>query len=195
LTFGLLAVAKPALTVFVGEAYVGGTLPLMILFLAFGLTAFSVGVTPMLVAISGTRMSMVATAASVLVGLASAYFLLPIWGIVGTSVARGLAMVASAGFVLLVLDRRKAMGLDVEAIWKSLVAGIVMSVVLFGAQMILYSRLLLPVYVVLGGITYLAVLRLLKTVRKDDLDLVSRYLGSRLGFARKLLAMMVVSDQ
>jgi hypothetical protein len=104
-------------------------------------------------------------------------------------------MVASAGFVLLVLDRRKAMGLDVEAIWKSLVAGIVMSVVLFGAQMILYSRLLLPVYVVLGGITYLAVLRLLKTVRKDDLDLVSRYLGSRLGFARKLLAMMVVSDQ
>jgi len=195
LTFGLLAVAKPALTVFVGEAYVGGTLPLMILCLAFGLTAFSVGVTPMLVAISGTRMSMVATAASVLVGLASAYFLLPIWGIVGTSVARGLAMVASAGFVLLVLDRRKAMGLDVEAIWKSLVAGIVMSVVLFGAQMILYSRLLLPVYVVLGGITYLAVLRLLKTVRKDDLDLVSRYLGSRLGFARKLLAMMVVSDQ
>ena len=43
LTFGLLAVAKPALTVFVGEAYVGGTLPLMILCLAFGLTAFSVG--------------------------------------------------------------------------------------------------------------------------------------------------------
>ena len=193
LAFGLLAVAKPALTVFVGEAYVGGTLPLMILCLAFGLTAFSVGVTPMLIAISGTRMSMVATAASVFVGLASAYFLLPLWGIVGTSVARGLAIVAGAGFVLLVLHRRKAMRLDVEAIWKSLAAGVVMEAVLFGAQMILYSRLLLPVYVVLGGITYLVALRLLKIVRRDDVDLIARFLGPRLNFACKLLDAIVVS--
>lgn len=193
LAFGLLAVAKPALTVFVGEAYAGGTLPLMILCLAFGLTAFSVGVTPMLLAISETRMSMVVTAASVLIGLASAYFLLPIWGIVGASIARGLAMVGSTGLVLLVLDRRKAMGLDVETIWKSLVAGIVMSIVLFGAQIIMYSRLLLPVYVVLGAITYLVALRLLKTVRKDDVDLLARYLGPRLNFASKLLDAIVVS--
>ena len=52
LAFGLLATAKPALTFFVGEAYSGGAVPLMIFSLAFALTAFGSHLTPMLMALA-----------------------------------------------------------------------------------------------------------------------------------------------
>jgi O-antigen/teichoic acid export membrane protein len=193
LAFGLLATARPALTLFVGKAYADGTLPLMILSLAFGVTVFAVGVSPMMLAISETRLYMAITVVSVVLGLMSASILLPIMGIVGASVARGVAMVASTGLMLVVLSRKKAMALDVEAIWKSLVAGALMAIILFGAQMVAYNRLLLPGYVVLGGATYLVTLRLLKTVRKEDVNLMDRFLGSKLRFATKLLEALVVS--
>ena len=87
LAFGLLATAKPALTFFVGEAYSGGAVPLMIFSLAFALTAFGSHLTPMLTALAKTREILWITVASTVFALASAYALLPFLGIVGASVA------------------------------------------------------------------------------------------------------------
>ena len=55
-----------------------------------------------------------------------------------------------------------------------------------------YSSFLLPAYVVLGLIVYLAALRLLKAVREHDIELIRKYLGTRLGFASKLLGIVLV---
>lgn len=187
LGFGLLATAQPAITLFVGHAYIGGVEPLMILCGVFALVAFGIGLGPMLLALSHTRAIMLITAASVLVGLVSAFFLLPVAGIVGASIARGLALAGSTILTVVVLKRRKALRLDFEAAWKSLVAGGAMVAVLLLAQAVAYNRLLLPVYVVLGAIVYLVALRLLKAIREDDVRLFRRYLGPRFGFAATVL--------
>jgi len=55
-----------------------------------------------------------------------------------------------------------------------------------------YSSFLLPAYVVLGLIVYLAALRLLKAVQEHDIELIRKYLGTRLGFASKLLGIVLV---
>ena len=92
---------------------------------------------------------------------------------------------------LVILNRKKAISLDVEAIWKSFAAGLVMAAILVMTQMVIYSKLLLPMYVILGSITYLVILRILKTVRQHDVDLIGRYLGSRLRFVVRVLALAV----
>ena len=192
LALGLLATAKPALTLFVGQAYVSGTGPLMILSGVFGLTVFGIALGPMLVALSRTRSALLITVASVLVALISAYVFLPIFGIIGAAIARGVAMVVPLGLTIVILRRDKAMLLDIEAIWKSVVAGAVMAAVIVFAQMLIYSRLLLPVYMVLGAFVYLTLLRVLKAVRRHDVELIERYLGPRLGFASGLLGTILV---
>jgi hypothetical protein len=59
--------------------------------------------------------------------------------------------------------------------------------------MVFYSWILLPAYVVLGLIVYLAALRILKAVREHDIELIHKYLGTRLGFASKLLAAILIA--
>jgi O-antigen/teichoic acid export membrane protein len=193
LAFGLFATAKPALTLFVGEAYVGGVVPLMVLSLAFGLTAVVLVLSPMLTALAKTREIMWVTVASVVLGLVSAYVMLPFMGIVGASVARDIAMFASLALTIFVLERMRAMSVDVEMVWKSLVAGVAMAGVIIVVQMIVYSKLLLPVYFLLGILVYVILLRLLSAVRKHDIDLIERYLGPRLGFVARLLGTILVA--
>jgi O-antigen/teichoic acid export membrane protein len=193
LSFGLLATAKIALTTFVGQAYVGGTNALAILSFFFALTAFGSVLGAMLVALSETRMVMWITVASVLMAVGSAYVLLPFFGITGASIARGLVMVASLALTIIALKKKNAVSIDLTTLWKTLVAGGVMAAVLVLVQLVFYSSFLLPAYMVLGGIIYLTILRLLKAVQPHDIDLIHRYLGTRLGFVSKLLAAILVA--
>ncbi len=193
LSFGLLATAKIALTTFVGQAYVGGTDSLAILSFFFALTAFGTVLGAMLVALSETRMVLWITVASVLLAVSSAYLLLPLMGITGASIARGLVMVASLALTIIVLKKKNAVSIDLTTLWKTLVAGGVMAGVLVLVQLIFYNSFLLPAYMVLGGTIYLAALRVLKAVQAHDIELIHKYLGTRLGFVSKLLAAILIA--
>jgi len=195
LALGLLATAKPALTLFVGGSYVGGVVPVMVLSLAFALTVFGLALGPMLTALAETRAIMCITGASSLLGIVSAYVLLPFLGIVGASVARGIATVASLALTIFVLERMNAIGIDVEMAWKSLAAGAVMAAVLIAAQMAVYSKFFFPAYVLLGGLVYMILLRALKAVTKHDIELIKRYLGARLSFVARLLGVILVAGE
>lgn len=55
-------------------------------------------------------------------------------------------------------------------------------------QHVVYSRLLLPAYVIIGGCTYLAGLRLLKAVHPADVELAKHFLGKRYEFPVNFLS-------
>ena len=106
LALGLLAAAKPALTLFVGESYSSGTLPLMILCGVLAVTVIGNTVLPpVLLALGKTYLTATITTVSVLISLAVGYVVLPIWGILGASVARGLAMAISAILTIYIVGR------------------------------------------------------------------------------------------
>ena len=192
LSFGLLATAKPALTLFVGPAYESGAEPLIVLSIAYALVAFSLGLGSVLIALSETRSVMWITLCSVVFGIVSAYVFLPFTGIIGASIARDVALAVSVGLTLIVLGRKRAMSIDVEGVWKSLVAGAIMAAVLVVVQMFVYSRVFLPMYVLIGAGVYLLALRALNVVRGHDIQLVERYLGPRLGRAATLLSVILI---
>lgn len=192
LTLGLFATAKPALSLFVGRAYVTGSNPLMILTGTFAVTAIGIVLAPMLLARAHTRASSAITAASVVLSIATALLLVPNYGMVGASTARALGMIASTALTILFLRSRMSLQLDIAMMVKTITASVVMSVVVLAVQIPLYSPYLLPLYIVIGAVTYLTALRLLKAVKEEDIDLIRRYFGHRFSFAPRILSRILL---
>lgn len=191
LAFGLFATAKPALTLFVGQAYLEGAEPLMILAGTYAFTAVAVVISPMLLALGESRLASLSSVITVIVSFAFALVLAPPFGMFGAATARCAGMIFGTISVILFLKRRMQLQFDVDGIKKSLIAGAVMAGVLFFIETLFYSRFMMPVYIAIGGIVYLAMLRFLKAIRKDDIDLISSYLGPRMAFASNLLSILL----
>jgi len=180
LALGLLAASKPALTLFVGESYSNGTVPLMILSGVFAITVIgSTALPPVLLALGKTRLTATIMVVSVIISLAAAYVLLPTWGIVAASAARGLAMVISAVLTIYIVGKMIPLNLESRSILRTLFAGIVMAVVVYAVELVRYGKLLLPVYVAVGGVVYLVMLRVLRAVDIEDVELLRGLLGER----------------
>lgn len=192
LALGLFATAKPSITLFVGVTYLAGYVPLMVLCLAFAITAFTTALSPVFLAIGETKVAASITAVSVVLALVVAYLILPFAGIVGASAARALSMIVVAGLTIIVLRRKKVLQFDVDALVKNLLAGFVMAVVVIAIQLVSYSRLMLPLYVIVGASVYMLMLRILKAVNPADIDLLQRFLGRRLSLIGKLLSWVLI---
>ena len=70
-----------------------------------------------------------------------------------------------------------------------------MAVIVIALQMWFYSKFLLPGYVLVGGVTYLVMLRLLKAAQPRDVDLINKYFGKRLAFIGSLLKTILLPRQ
>ena len=193
LAFGLLATAKPALTLLVGERYVAGYEPLAILSGVFALTVFATALTPVLLAVEETILFAMVSGFTALIGLGAAAVLLPAWGIVGASAGRALAMIIAAILALLILKKKIVLQLDSRAVLKPLLAGATMALVIFAVQLVEYSKFLLPLYLLIGVIVYALMLRLLKAVNPADLLMLERCLGTRLSWLSDFMTMVLLS--
>lgn len=195
LAFGLLATSKIALVVFVGQAYVGGSLPLMILTLFYALTLVGTVLSPLFLARGETFAYSGISIISVAVSFSAAFLLVPVAGMVGAAMARGMSMVLSLALTVLVLKRKINLKLDLQAVAKSVVAAGIMAVIVALAQVALSKVILLPAYVLLGSVVYLVMLRLLRAIRVEDVDFAGRFFGRRLAFASNLLAAILLPRQ
>jgi len=54
-----------------------------------------------------------------------------------------------------------------------------MAIIVWLTQYVFYNRLLLPAYIIVGAVTYLIGLRLLKAPRTTDYQLALEFLGKR----------------
>ena len=196
LTLGLFALARPALALFVGESYASGTVPLMIFsgVFAFSIVGFT-ALAPILLALEKTRLAGIIASISVIIGLVVAYLLLPTWGIVGASAARGLAMAILGVLIIIVVAREVPVYFEFKTILKTLFAGMMMVAVIFGVELFRYGKLLLPVYVTIGVLVYLVMLRILKTVNRNDTALIRSLLGRRLAFVSGFLSWILIPDE
>jgi O-antigen/teichoic acid export membrane protein len=192
LGFGLLATAKPSLTLLLGEAYAAGSLPLVIFSAADALTAFATGLGTMLLALEETGAAALLGSVTFLIGLAAAYMLLPLWGTVGASAGRGLAIIVGTVFMLLYARRKVELQLDLPTIAKTLVAGVAMAVVIEAVQVVEYSKFLLPLYAFIGAMVYLIMLRFLRAADTADLDLLRHFLGKRLHMVSSVLSWILL---
>lgn len=181
LALGLAAMAEPVISLFAGRGYVSAGQPLTVLCVAAAVSVFGLMLGKILLALDRTRAYSLIVLSTVVAGLALGKLLVPMLGPVGASVARAASMLLVLVFMLIAASRKIRIRIDREALWKSWVAGIVMVAVLITAQHVWKSSLLIPVYVAVGGLVYLLMLRATHTVAERDLEFLKRFLGLRIG--------------
>jgi len=81
---------------------------------------------------------------------------------------------------IVALRNRIKLSFDLEAFWKSLLASTVMAMGVAASQTYHYSKFYLPFYVLIGGVSYLVMLRLANAIKPADMQLMEEYLGPRL---------------
>jgi hypothetical protein len=68
-----------------------------------------------------------------------------------------------------------------------------MAIILFALQLVYYTKFMLLVYVLVGGIIYIISLRLLKAVDEQDMELVRGFLGRRLESVSRFLSWVLIA--
>ena len=167
-------------------------MPLMIFCAADAFTLFATVLYPALMAIEETAVVGEIRALTAVVGMVTAYLLLPAWGIVGASVGRACAIVLTAILQFFVVKRKISLRLDFQLIIKTLIAGTTAAAVVVAVQLLKYSEFMLPVYVTVGAAVYLMMLRLLRAVDANDFDLLRKFLGKRLALIANLLESLLL---
>jgi O-antigen/teichoic acid export membrane protein len=179
LTFGLLATAKPVITLFAGDIYGSGWTVLAILTF-FGLTY---GVSPalmgLLIIYEKTKHVLLLSFIPVVSSLA----LLPLlWvlGLNGLAVMRGISLLVTLLLTMYFLSKTVKVEIDKQALVKALIASSIMAATVIVAQQFYYSKFLLPAYILIGAATYLASLKFLKIITEKDVLLLNQTFGKRI---------------
>ena len=179
LTLGLFSTANPVITLFAGQQYESGWSILAIL-AVFGLVyGLLPAFTGLLVIYEKTKIVFLLS----LVPVLSSLGLLPlIWvsGLNGLAAMRGVSLLVTLLLTMFFLSKIVRIEIDRQAMVKALFSSILMAVVVLAAQQVRYSMVLLPAYVVVGTITYLACIRFLKVFNESDVQLLEQIVGEKI---------------
>jgi len=179
LAIGLAVTAGPALSLLAGRSYEIGAPVLAVLSLFAAVTLINSSLGSALIVIGKPKQASVATGLSVVASVLAAILLVPQLSLVGMAFARGVGMVVLTMITIRLVRNAIGLKVDFEALWKSAFAGLVMGVVVLGVETLVCSRYLLPLYVAVGAVTYLLMIRVLRAVRVYDIELVETFMGRR----------------
>jgi len=180
LALGLAATAYPTMTFFVGDRFSEGAVALAILASASALACGSVIINNVFLATGETSIFYVVGLLSLVTDVGLSFLLIGPLGSTGAAVARAFVIIVSFAFPALVLVRMLGPYLDMDAFVKSLFASSFMVLVVFCLQLVLSSRYLLPLYVIVGGLVYFTMLRVLRALREDDFVLMRGFVPAKM---------------
>lgn len=89
---------------------------------------------------------------------------------------RSSLMFASFAYTTYNLKKNFGLYLDINALEKCLFCSLTMGIVVALAQLLLYSRFMLPFYIAIGGIIYVFMLKFLKVINSQDIQLLEEIL-------------------
>jgi len=101
--------------------------------------------------------------------------------------ARGASLLIMLLLSVIILRRMMRLRLDMKAYWSAWIASLVMGAVVVGVQQILYNKYLLFAYVALGALAFLLAVRPLRAMTREDIDLMSDFLGPNMKFIARWL--------
>jgi len=182
LSIGLAATALPATALLAGSSYADATYPLVILSVSLAAGSLVSALSQVFVVLGKTRTSAGVTIASVAISLLVGMGTVPYLGIMGASVARGVSLLATLGLSIIFLRRILRLRFDMKAYYSVWLASLPMALAVLIIQQFFYSKYLLPLYVVAGGLVFFLALRPLHAIDQEDLTLLSDFFGPRLAF-------------
>jgi O-antigen/teichoic acid export membrane protein len=194
LIIGVAVLAYPTVVLLAGAQYADAALPLIIISLSALVGVFGIAIGPILLTLERTRIASMLSLLSVGLSLLFSYVALAIFhlGMVGTAWARTISTIAMLMLNMYIVSRYVPISSDKEVIWKAAAASAVMVLAILGLdlsrmvlspssyQFLVFRLHLLPVYIVVGALAYFVAVVLLKTLKKQDLELIQEYLPRKL---------------
>ena len=93
---------------------------------------------------------------------------------------------------IIALRNKIKLSFDREAFSKSLIASTVMALAVYDIQALYYSKFYLPIYVLVGGVIYVVMLRVINVIKPMDMQPMKEYLGPRLSLLIKPFEKLLV---
>lgn len=179
LVIGLLATAYPTIQFFFGESYTSGSLPVAIVSIATALTSASMIVSSLLLSLDMTRTILETSLVSVATGAVFCALLVSPLGSVGAAIGRAALLLSAFAYSAYVLKKVFGLYFDITAFKKSLLCSAAMAIGVIAAQSLLSGTNMLPLYVAIGSVIYILMLKLLKALNAEDFELLKEILPSR----------------
>lgn len=188
LAFGLAATAKPTLTLFVGSQYQTGWIALAILSL-FGIVfGISPSISNILLIYGKTKTILLLSFIPVVLS----FSMLPlVWavGLIGLAFMRGFSIVLSFLLTAYCVNKLVKIRLDWRTLTRTILSSAIMASIVFIIQQIIYSKDLMPLYILSGVIIYLISLRILNVLNDEDFQLIKQIAGEKIAlYAKKILS-------
>ncbi|MCD6488219.1 MAG: polysaccharide biosynthesis protein [Desulfurococcales archaeon] len=178
LILGLASTSKPIITLFAGPNYTNAWTILSILSI-FGLVySISPAFTGLLLIYNKTKTILIINLASILISLT----LLPstkLFGLNALAIVKGSSILISFTLTLTTLSKIIKIELEKQTLTKILTASTIMALTVTTIQQFTYNPILLPIYILIGGATYLTLIKLFKIIDKNDLLLLKQIIGEK----------------
>jgi len=181
LALGLAATAYPTITLFAGVRYESGWLPLAMISIAMALTCAGVVVSNLLLSLGYTRAFFEANILGVAVNAACCALFVTPFGSAGAALGRVALITTSFGYLAYTLRKVFGLYLDLDAFKNSLISSTVMAIAVGLMQFVWLDRHMLPLYIFVGGVVYVSLLRFLKAVEDQDIMLLHEFMPKYLG--------------
>ena len=190
LALGLAATAKPVITLFAGQQYEAGW-PVLATLALFGLVyGFSPAFSNLLLIYGKTKTILLVNLTSVALSL-TMLPTLQFLGLTGLATVRGTSLLLSFALSVYFISKTVKIEIDGQTAWKALASTTIMTIAVIATQKITYNKLLLPLYIAIGAAAYTATTRALKTLNKEDAQLIKEIFGEK---TAKLITKIIVQQ-
>ncbi len=185
---GMAAISVPVITLFAGTGYLAGAFPLSIILVVNALFVFG---GPLGNAMQGTRRTFVfilATAVALLSNIVLSFTLIPSLSLVGAAIAYSSTTVFSTLVILVFARNARLVRLDRRFLPRLWFSAVSMALIVYGIELLLHFRLLfLPVYIIAGILSFIALLHLTSALSEEDRKFLSSFVPGRFRRIRKLI--------
>ena len=186
---GLCAISSPVIDVIGGKAYESATFPLVIILI---LSAALIALQPLSAALQGTRKTYVfilATSMALVTNTALSFTLIPTMALVGAALGYESAFIVQFTVILYFALKENLVRFDKRFLSRIWLSATSMAAGVFVIAKITGFRIeFIPLYVGLGLVIYLYLLRLTSTFTDSDKIVLLRLLPLRPAFIRRLVS-------
>jgi len=192
LAIGLATVALPTITLFAGPKYIEGSTPLVLFSLTSAIGCLGLIANSVIASLGRTKIFLWMSLLSFSVDAILCLIFMPWLGIVGASLGRMISSIVAFGFIMYNLKKIFGWHFDRVALKKSWLNSAIMGLTVLIVQQFLVGKFYLPLYILIGGVSYFVLMRLFRVMNASDVALVKDFLPKRLEFVADILAKLLV---
>lgn len=191
---GLATLAHPLVLLLGGGAYEAAVTPLAIITVTSGVTCFIRVVDPSILAIGKTKLALEARSLAIVVSAGVLFVSIPTMGLNGAAIGKLALILVYVAYTTSRLRQFVEVRFDTNAYVKACIATAFMAISVLLLESIILRVYLIPAYVITGVVVYSVILKGLKAVTRDDLQLIKEALPNHLSFIPKVMETFFIPE-